>query len=752
VIPIDAATNYMSNRELNALSRQILIVDDSPENRCLLQGALTEQGYDVRCAKNGKTALVAAQAQVPDLILLDLKLPDIDGYEICQQLKALPLAREVPVIFLSDLKDLTEKVKAFEVGAVDYITKPFEVAEVLVRVKSQIALQATKSEISQLNAQLEERVRQRTFELEAANHQLKREIADRQQAQQWMQESEERLESILNSLEDVVWSICPFTFELLYLNNSAERLYQRSISEFFRHPNLRLEVVHPEDRPLIDRSLDLLLEKGSLELEYRILRPDGEVRWVIDRSRVICDPNGVPVRLDGIVGDATERKLVQEQILYDALHDNLTNLPNRNLFIEYVDRALQQAKKHKEYLFALLFIDLDRFKIINDSLGHEVGDRLLIEFTDLLKRCLQPTDVIARLGGDEFIVLLDDIDDITSAITMSERIQGELLSPFSLQGHTVVTSASIGIVLNSSEYEQATEMLRDADIAMYRAKEMGKARYAIFDQRMYAQTLKLLKLESDLRQALDYQEFLLHYQPIISLITGELTGFEALIRWQHHKRGLVSPGEFIPIAEDTGLIVPLGEWVLREACRQMQTWQLKFPAVPSLKISVNLASKQLREPNFIKQLDSILEETGLEGSCLRLEITETMLMDNFKDTLDVLFSIRERNIQLSIDDFGQGYSSLSYIHRFPVDILKIDRAFVNRMNCDRENFEIVRTITTLAHTLGMAVVAEGVETAEQLQQLQTLGCEFGQGYFFSRPLDVPSATAIIPVRSNGSTN
>jgi EAL domain-containing protein (putative c-di-GMP-specific phosphodiesterase class I) len=295
-------------------------------------------------------------------------------------------------------------------------------------------------------------------------------------------------------------------------------------------------------------------------------------------------------------------------------------------------------------------------------------------------------------------------------------------------------------------------MLRDADIAMYRAKEMGKARYAIFDQRMYAQTLKLLKLESDLRQALDYQEFLLHYQPIISLITGELTGFEALIRWQHHKRGLVSPGEFIPIAEDTGLIVPLGEWVLREACRQMQTWQLKFPAVPSLKISVNLASKQLREPNFIKQLDSILEETGLEGSCLRLEITETMLMDNFKDTLDVLFSIRERNIQLSIDDFGQGYSSLSYIHRFPVDILKIDRAFVNRMNCDRENFEIVRTITTLAHTLGMAVVAEGVETAEQLQQLQTLGCEFGQGYFFSRPLDVPSATAIIPVRSNGSTN
>jgi diguanylate cyclase (GGDEF)-like protein/PAS domain S-box-containing protein len=737
----------MINCESNAPLGEILIVEDSRDNRRLLYNALTAQGYQVRCAKNGKMALMAAQATVPDLILLDLKMPGMDGYQLCQQLKALPQTREVPVIFLSCQKDLPEKVKAFEVGGVDYITKPFEVAEVLVRVKSQIALQSTKVEIWRLNAELEERVRSRTAELEAANQQLKREVADRQQAQQWMKESEERLESILNSLEDVVWSTCPFTFELLYLNNSAERLYQRPISEFFRHPNLRLEVVHPEDRPLVDRSLEILLEKGNLELEYRILRPDGEVRWVIDRSHVIWDGNGDFVRLDGIVSDITDRKLTQEQILYDALHDHLTNLPNRNLFIEYVDRSLQQAKKHKDYLFALLFIDLDRFKIINDSLGHEVGDRLLIEFTDLLKRCLQTTDIIARLGGDEFIVLLDDIEDITDAITISERIQRELLSPFYLQGHTVVTSASIGIVLNSSEYEQATEMLRDADIAMYRAKEMGKARYAIFDQKMYAQTLKLLKLESDLRQALDYQEFLLHYQPIISLATGELTGFEALIRWQHHKRGLVSPGEFIPIAEDTGLIVPLGEWVLRQACHQLRTWQLKFSTAKRLKISVNLAIKQLREPHFIKQLDAILQETGLDGSCLRLEITETMLMENIQETIDVLFGIRERNIQLSIDDFGQGYSSLSYLHRFPVNILKIDRAFVSRMNCDRENFEIVRTITTLAHTLGMAVVAEGVETAEQLHQLRTLRCEFGQGFFFSRPLDVLSASATIAEKS-----
>ena len=360
------------------------------------------------------------------------------------------------------------------------------------------------------------------------------------------------------------------------------------------------------------------------------------------------------------------------------------------------------------------------------------------------------------LGGDEFVILVEDIHDLTDATRVGDRLQKRLRSHFNLAGQTIFTSASMGIVLSSTGYQNSSQILRDADIAMYRAKEKGKARYEVFDQAMYLQTLKTIELESNLRFALAHDELKLYYQPIISLETGILNGFEALIRWEHPKQGFISPADFIPIAEDTGLIIPIGNWILRKACQQLRVWQQKFASIPqvaSLKMSVNLASQQIQEPEFIEKLDQILEKTGLDGNYLRLELTERVLVDSEQNTQNTLAEIKRRNIKLSIDDFGTGYSSLSYLRRLPIDNLKIDRSFIDnmnfdRINCDIESFEIVKTIITLAHTLGMDAIAEGVETIEQVNQLKTLGCEYAQGYLFSEPLPAEMIESILQQRGN----
>jgi diguanylate cyclase (GGDEF)-like protein/PAS domain S-box-containing protein len=735
----------MNNHQNDIRKPLVLVVDDVPDNLRILSATLTEQGYQVRCAKSGSMALMAVQTDLPDLILLDVKMPDMDGYEVCQKLKASSAIADIPVIFLSALDELGNKVRGFEVGGVDYITKPFKVEEVLARIGNQLALQAAKAEIRALNAELEQRVKQRTAELAAANQKLQREILERQKAEKRLQASEERLESILNSLQEMVWCVSTTTFEPLYINPAAERIYGRPLWEFYENPNLWLEAAHPEDRRKLENGYQIVLEQGSFESEYRILRPDGEVRWIYDRCQVIYDEEEVPIRIDGIIEDITERKRTEAQLIHDALHDTLTGLPNRTLFMERVEAALKQAKRRKDYLFAVLFIDLDRFKIINDSLGHGIGDRLLVAIARILEGCLRETDTVARLGGDEFTILLEGLADISDATIIADRIQQKLLAPLHLDGHSVFTSASIGLVLSSPNYEKGADLLRDADIAMYRAKEQGKAQYTLFDKEMYTQTLNLLRLENDLRLALERQEFFLHYQPIVSLKTGKITGFEALLRWQHPQRELVSPSEFIPLAEDTGLIIPIGEWVLCEACRQLSLWSSKFPQSSSFTVSVNLASKQIKEQNLLEKIDWILAQTGLDGSKLRLEITESMLIENTEKTLDLLAKLRERKIHLSIDDFGQGYSSLSYLPRFPIDFLKIDRAFISKMTSDPENLEIVRTIISLAHTLGIEVIAEGVETDEQTNKLKTLNCEFAQGYFFSKPLDSLTVELILEI-------
>lgn len=433
----------------------------------------------------------------------------------------------------------------------------------------------------------------------------------------------------------------------------------------------------------------------------------------------------------------------KDRFRHAALHDTLTGLPNRTLFTEHLQKAVERAKRDENFIFAVLFLDFDRFKYVNDSLGHTFGDQLLIQVSKRLSECVRQMDTVARFGGDEFGILLDGIGALPLAIQIAERIQQAMTLPFHVAGHETFLSTSVGIALSTAKYDNADEVLRDADIAMYRAKASGKARHEIFDKTMHVQTLSRLHLENDLRRAIERNEFFVHYQPIIRVGSGKLYGFEALVRWQHPERGLVSPAEFISVAEETGLIIPLGRLVLAEACRQVREWQCQFPAFRSLILSVNLSGKQLNDTKFIQEVKDILLETEFDPQYLRLEITESVVMDNAEASTILLKQLRALGLQLSIDDFGTGYSSLSYLHRFPVTTLKIDRSFVSLMGQRDENLEIVRTIVTLARNLNMDVVAEGIETTEQHAQLNALSCQFGQGYLFSKPLGVDAVCRYI---------
>ncbi|MEA5535242.1 PAS domain S-box protein [Crocosphaera sp. XPORK-15E] len=568
-------------------------------------------------------------------------------------------------------------------------------------------------------------------------------ITERKRIEQALSESEQRLEGILTSIQDVVWSMNSTFSEIIYINPAAQLIFGHPLEDFSENIELWGELVHEEDRELIKYHRQVLLEIGHTEFQYRIVRPDGQIRWLYSRSRVVYDRDGKIIRIDGLDTDITERKLAEEQLQYNATHDPLTHLPNRILFMDRLEHALERQKRRPDFSFAVLFLDLDEFKVVNDSLGHSIGDQLLQEIARRLHQCLRSDDTLARLGGDEFAILLEDIGNLKDAIKIAERIHQDLTQPFNLDAQDVFINTSIGIALSIPEYKVAAEILRDADTAMYRAKADGKACYAIFDQKMHDRAVTRLQLETDLRRAIERKEFELYYQPIIALATGKLTGFEALIRWQHPQRNLVSPGHFIPIAEETGLIIPMGEWILEEACQQLKTWQTQFPEFADLKVSVNLSSKQLKYANLIDTLDKILEKTQLENHFLKVEITESLLMENVQAATEILLKIKQRNIEICLDDFGTGYSSLSYLHRFPVNTLKIDRSFVMRMEPNNDNAEIVRAIVSLAHILGMDIIAEGVETELQLAQLRWLGCEQGQGYFFAKPLSKDQVEALL---------
>ncbi|MGG6297667.1 EAL domain-containing protein [Leptolyngbya sp. AN02str] len=561
-------------------------------------------------------------------------------------------------------------------------------------------------------------------------------------------DSESRLRQFLDALP-VGIAIHDRSGQLIYTNQLAQDLLNahqfqpiavdQLASAFQVYQASTNSLYEPEQMPAIRALQGEFVQTEDLEL-----RRENKTIQLEVRATPIFDHEGKVIYAIAAFQDISQRKQAEEQLIYNALHDTLTDLPNRNLLMSRLELAINWAKQHEDYFFAVLFLDMDRFKVINDSLGHLAGDELLITIAHKLQALIRPTDLAARLGGDEFVLLLDEIEGIQDAVRVAERILQEFRSVFELDGRELFLSTSIGIVMGDRSYQHPSDVLRDADLAMYQAKSSGKATYAVFDAAMHAQALKRLHLENDLRKAIARQEFVVHYQPIVALGTGHIVGFEALVRWQHPTRGLVAPGQFIAIAEETGLVHTIDNWVLRQACTQLGIWQRRFPQLSSLKVTVNLSTRDLWELRLVETLDELLAIAGpLHPGSLMLEITESLLVENVPATIALLMQIRERGIQVSVDDFGTGYSSLSYLHELPIDTLKIDRSFVGQMTRQGKNYRIVETIVQLSNQLGLDAIAEGIETHSQLEYLREFGCEYGQGYLFAQPVTAAVAERLL---------
>src|SRR5213080_4184274 len=689
---------------MSSPQNRLLIVDDNEMNRDMLARRLERNGYLVDVVESAKQLMQRVKQNTVDLVLLDIEMPGISGLDALKTLRESHSPVDLPIIMVTAKSQSEDVVKALNLGANDYLTKPVDLPVALARIGTQLS---------------------------------------HKRAQEALRESEERYALAARGANDGLWDWNIQTGRVYY-SPRWKAMLGWGENEIGDNPEEWFNRIHDADRQRVQEEI-AAHRNGStphFESEHRMLHKDGTFRWMLNRGLAVFDDSGKTLRMAGSQTDITERKV----------SDPLTGLPNRLLFIDRLGRLIKHAKRRKDILFAVLFLDLDGFKMINDSMGHLIGDQLLLGVANRLEKCLRSTDTVARLGesftvarlgGDEFTVLLDDLKDPNDAKSAADRLMKALAPPFILGGKEVFTSVSIGIALSNTAYEHAEDMLRDADTAMYRAKSLGKARFEVFDADMRASVMARLQLETDLRGALEREEFRNFYQPIVSLDSGQIVGFEALLRWQHPTRGLVGPEEFILVAEETGLIRELGWWNLREACRQMSDWRTGPNGRPDLIISVNLSAKQFLQPNLVVDIQKLLHELSLSPDALKLEITESAVMADPSAAVEMLQEIKSIGIHLAIDDFGTGYSSLSYLHRFPLDTLKIDRSFIREMQEDGEGMEIARTILPMANNLRLDVVAEGVETLEQVALLKQLHCKYAQGYYFSKPLSAENSTALL---------
>ncbi|HEV2705448.1 MAG TPA: EAL domain-containing protein [Pyrinomonadaceae bacterium] len=682
----------------------ILVADDNPDRLELMCVLLRKAGYQVFAASDGREAFEVACRERPLLVISDVMMPHVDGIQLCRMLRAHPELSITRTLLVSAMRvDDSSAVEGLEAGADDYLEAPYDPMRLIAKV-----------------ARLAERAR-----FEAA-----------------LRESEERYALAAQGANDGLWDWNLRTGEVYFsarwkaMLGWAEDEVGASVEEWFGR-------VHPEDVEALRESIHAHVAGHSahLELEHRMRHRDGTYRWMLSRGIVVRDAEGRAARMAGSQSDINERKRIEEQLLHDAFHDALTGLPNRALFTDRLGQAVERSRRHEDYHFAVIFLDLDRFKTVNDSLGHTVGDHLLIEVSRRLESCTRGEDTAARIGGDEFTILLEDVKDPADVLRTAERIQVCLARPFDLCGHEVFTSASLGIALSASHYERPEDILRAANTAMHKAKALGKGRHQVFDAAMHSDAVSFLRIETDMQRAAEREEFRVQYQPIISLETGRAIGFEALVRWQHPERGLIYPKEFISVAEETGMISRIDRWVLREACRQTARWHGCWSQRPS--ISVNLSAKSFLQPDLVEYVRQVLEETRLSPGCLKLEITESVLMSDISSVNSLITRLRALGVGLYLDDFGTGYSSLSYLHRFPLTALKIDRSFISRIALGGEHVEIARAIVTLAHSLSLEAISEGIEEEEQLVELRSLGCEYGQGHLFAKPLDSAQAEALI---------
>jgi diguanylate cyclase (GGDEF)-like protein/PAS domain S-box-containing protein len=689
---------------------RVLLVEDSRPEADLVREILGRGmpgGVSLTHVQRLALALPHLEAGDADVVLLDLNLPDSVGLSGFEEVHGV--APTVPVIILTNVQSEQTAARAVRLGAQDYLLKR-ELTETLLRRAIRYAV-------------------------------------ERKRAEEALRASEHRYALAVSGANDGLWdwNIARGT---VYFSPRWKAMLGYAEEEIDARIEEWLERVHPDDLAALRAALDDHLEgrRPHFECEHRLFTKSGEVLWVLARGLAVRDPSGKGQRIAGSLTDVTARKLAETQLLHDALHDALTGLANRALCLDRLEQALRQYRRDPEKIFGVLFFDLDRFKNVNDSLGHSVGDQLLLEVARRLQRFLRPGDTLARLGGDEFAILLTDIDGVADATHVGERVHELLAQAFVIGDHEIYTSASVGIAMVSEEYERPEELLRDADLAMYRAKQGASGCCEVFDSNMYESAVALLKLETDLRRAIERDEFVIHYQPIVSLETGRVLGFEALVRWRHPERGLVMPDQFIPTAEETGLIVPIGWWALRTAAKQMREWQQIFPADPPLSISVNISGKLFLAPSMSSRLLDILRECDLDPASLRLEITESAIMDHRDAAVAELTRLRAAGVKLHVDDFGTGYSSLTYLQRFAYDSLKIDRSFVSGMRQEEGGMALVRAIVALGKMLNMNVIAEGVETPEQYHWLHAMECPEGQGFWFSRPLDRVAAARLLQGR------
>jgi diguanylate cyclase (GGDEF)-like protein/PAS domain S-box-containing protein len=614
-------------------------------------------------------------------------------------------------------------------------------------LRSRARLSARVAEEAEARRRLEElqaRLLERTVELEDANERLEREVEERRKVELALRESEERYALAARGANDGLWDWNLVTGEV-YLSERwremvgvVDRVLSPSPEEWFSR-------VHLSDLPQlkVDIAAQAAGSRSHFHSEHRLRHSEGFFIWVLCRGIVVRDAEGRALRIAGSMTDITARKDLEERLRREAQFDSLTTLPNRSYATDLLRRAIARAKRNREQQFGVLFLDCDRFKVVNDSLGHHAGDSLLRLVAGRLNGCVRPGDVVARLGGDEFVVILEGVKDEAEAISVAERIQHSLAQPFYLDGRELFMSVSVGIAMSQPGVERPEDYLRDADLAMYRAKLRGRARHEVFRADMRAGAVLQMSLENDLRHSMDRGELRVMYQPIWSLASGRIVGFEALVRWDHPTHGAMQPADFIPIAEETGLILPLGEWVLRQACQRLSHWNTGVVADEPVWMSVNVAARQLTHPGLLEVVKNTIAESRIEASRLKLEITESMIMADAVAAVGALEQLKSLGIHLLMDDFGTGHASLSYLHRLPISTIKIDRYFVGRIDSNSECLEIVRTILNLSRSLSMDVVAEGVENAAQREVLQSLGCEYVQGYLLSPPLDADAAERLI---------
>ncbi len=639
-----------------------------------------------------------------ELVLLDLNLPDGRGLENLRRVKLA--APAVPVIILTNVEDEEGAAAAVTEGAQDYLIKRSITPELLGRsIRYAIA---------------------------------------RQEADASRRESEERYALAVAGARDGIWD-WDLERDHVYYSPRWLAMLKLSSNDADSSPGTWLNRVHAEDRIGLKKALDAHMNADTdhFEYEFRMKNGPGKYVWVLCRGVAVRNNEGRATRIAGSLTDISDRKNTEAMLVHEALHDALTGLPNRNLFLDRLDIACKQYKRDYKRKFGVLFLDLDRFKSINDSLGHTAGDALLVEFGKRLSMFLRPGDSVARLGGDEFAILLMEISGLSKATLVSERVRELLSQKFIIADKELFATASIGIALSDPKYDRPEDLLRDADLAMYRTKHHRVGSYAVFDNLMHETALQRLELETDLRTALSRNELTAHYQPIVSLDQMSVIGFEALLRWFHPIRGLIAPNDFIPLAEDSGTIGPISCWIMREACRQTRIWQNSDPAYEDLSISVNISTRLFSEPDFDIRTKAILEETGLQPQSLHLEITENALLEHEAETIKVLSALQAIGVKLHLDDFGTGYSSLSYLNLFSYDTLKIDRSFVSPSHDTNIDGRIIDALISLGRVLDMEVIAEGVETQDQAQRLRELDCRVAQGFWFSKPLPADSAHELL---------